>query len=134
MMAGFNYFVQIANSIKPAVRDVVKKTAFDGKANIQGQIRANGQIDTGFMVNGVYVVTSEGSTYSGGDKALPEVAGPSDESSAFIASAAEYSVYQNYGTSRIPARPFWEPGIEKTRPSFEAAIAAIESKMAEAAS
>lgn len=132
-MAGYNYFAQIAESIKPAVRAVVKKTAFDAKANIQGQIRANGQIDTGFMINGVYTVTSEGSTYGGGDKALPEVAGPSDESSAFVASAAEYSVYQNYGTSRIPARPFWEPGIEKTRPGFESAIAAIQDKMAEAA-
>lgn len=134
MAESFNKFAQVAAALKTASGQVVRKTAFDLKANAQAQIRANGQIDTGFMVNGVYVVTSKESTYAGGHDALPEVAKPTDDTSALVASAASYSAAQNYGTVHLPARPFWEPSIDKTKPGFEQAISAIEGKLKEAAS
>lgn len=128
-MAGFDHFPQISDALHTALSQVIRKTAFDGQANIQRVIQANGQIDTGFMLNSVYVVTSDSSTYAGGDKALPEVESPPDDLTAYIAVAANYGVYQNYGTRFQPARPFVEPGVELTRPGFEQAIAAIESKL-----
>jgi hypothetical protein len=134
MSKSFNHFGKIAESIKPACSQVVRKVALDAQANIQAQIVANNQIDTGFMLNSVYTQTSDGSTYKGGENALPETARPSKETEAHIAVGANYAVHQNYGTRFLPPRPFWEPGIERTRPGFEQAMKIIEQKMREAAS
>lgn len=133
-MEEFNHFPSLAEALPGVLSQVVRKTAFDGQANIQAQIRSNNQIDTGFMLNSVYVKTGQESTYTGGEHALPEVEAPPDEQTAYIGVAAYYGMYQNYGTRFQPARPFFEPGIEATRPGFEAAIGAIEDKLREAAS
>jgi len=157
-MESFNNFGKIAEALPVVCGQIVRKTAFDCQANIQSFIRANGQIDTGFMVNSVYTVTSEGSTYgakvgpsaskrTGVRKAsarrikvalaaqkqveeqlLPEVGG-ADQTTAYVAVAANYAVYQNYGTRFQPGKPFFEPGIEQTRPGFDAACAALEEKL-----
>ena len=129
MAEGFNHWGQIANALPKVLSQVVRKTAFDGKANIQKRIQTNGQIDTGFMFGSVYVVTSEESTYRGGEKALPEIGKPEDDQTAYVAVAAEYAAPQNYGTRYLPPRPFFEPGMDDTRPGFEAALSAIESKL-----
>ncbi len=124
-MDEFNHFGQIADALPEMLGQIVRKTAFDCQANIQGFIRANGQIDTGFMVNSVYTVTSEGSTYSGGVDALPEVGG-ADQTTAYVAVAANYAVYQEFGTRFMPGKPFFYPGVEATRGSFEAACSRLE--------
>lgn len=129
----FNHWKAIADALTPACVAVVKKTATDLQANIQARIRANGQIDTGFMLNSVYTVTSDGSTYQGGSDALPQVGAPSSPTEAYVAVAAKYGIYQNYGTRFQPGRAFFEPGVEATRPGFDAAISAIEQKLNEAA-
>lgn len=133
MAKSFNRFDDIARAIRPACKLVVKKTALDCQANIQGQIVANDQVDTGFMLNSVYTVTSEGSSYKGGSDALSPISGPSSELEAFVAVAAHYGHVQNYGSSFQPGRPFFEPGVERTRPGFEAALNAIVEKMRRAA-
>ncbi len=133
MADSFNHFSNIAEALPQVLSQVVRKTAFDAQGHIQGFIRSNGQIDTGFMVNSVYTVTSEGSTYSGGEKALPEVGRPDNPQTAYVAVGAAYAVYQNYGSRFMPGKPFFEPGIEATRPGFERACAAIEEKLREAA-
>ena len=133
MAESFNHFGNIAAALPGVCSKVVRKTAFDLKANIQGNIQANGQVDTGFMLNSAYVVTSRESTYTGGEKALPEIGRPPDDQTAYAAVAAEYAEYQNYGTSRLPARPFFEPAVDVVRPGFESAVAAIQDRLAEAA-
>jgi hypothetical protein len=129
----FNHFAKIAAAIPPAAAQVVRKTAFDAQGHIQGQIRANDQVDTGFMIGSVYVQTSDESTYKGGAKALPEVARPGNETTAHVAVAAKYAVPQNYGTAYMPGRPFFEPGMERTRAGFEKALALIKIAMEKAA-
>jgi hypothetical protein len=136
MATTYNHFPQIANALDDVLGQVVRKTAFDLQANMQAQIRANHQIDTGFMINSVYVRTSEQSTYSAsgdpmkkGQTKLPEVEAPPDKHTAFVAVAAGYGYWQNYGTSRIPARPFLEPSIATTMPAFEEALARVDEKI-----
>lgn len=163
MADSFNHFSNIADALPQVLSQVVRKTAFDCQAHIQGFIRSNGQIDTGFMLNSVYTVTDEGSTYGAkvGPKAskrtgirkpsarrikaalaaqkqveeqlLPEVERPDSPTTAYVAVGAAYAIHQNYGTRFMPGKPFFEPGIEATRPGFERACAAIEAKLAEAA-
>ncbi len=133
MAESFNHFGNIAKALPQVLSQVVRKTAFDCQGHIQGFIRSNGQIDTGFMLNSVYVRTYDESTYSGGAKALPEVERPDNAQTAYCAVGAEYGLYQNYGTRYMPGRPFFEPGVEATRPGFEAACRAIEAKLKEVA-
>jgi hypothetical protein len=132
MATNFNNWNKVADSIKPACKLVVKKTAQDGEGNVKAEIQAKGLIDTGFMFNSVYNITSDSSTYKGGAKAFPELARPG-ETEAYIAVAAEYAVYPNYGTIYQAARPFFEPGIERTRAGFDKAMQLIKQKMEEAA-
>ncbi len=133
MAEGMNHFAEIADLFPRVAGRIVRKTAFDMQVAIQARMRTNGQIDTGFLVNSVYVETSEESTYQGGDaRALPEIAGPETPLSASVGIAASYAVYQNYGTRYQPARPFLEPAVEDVRPGFETACAALEQALREA--
>lgn len=140
MAESFNHFGQIAEVLPEVLGQVVRKTAFDGLANCQSVIRANGQIDTGFMINSGYVRTYDESTYGQGTASpskgaylTPEVERPPDKLTAYFGFGANYSYWQNYGTRFMAARPFLEPGIELTRPGFEEALSKIEDKLKEVA-
>lgn len=130
-MENFNHIDAAIRGLQAGLHDLAIKVTFDAQANIQAQIRANEQVDTGFMLNSVYVRTSQGSTYRGGENALPEVDNPKDDFTGYVAVAASYAGYQNYGTVNMPARPFFEPGLEKTKASFEEASVLIEKKLHE---
>src|SRR6266852_5935155 len=101
----FNHFSAIADALRPALAEIVNETADVLVGAIQEQIRSNGQVKTGAMVDGIHKEDGV------------------DELSKNIMSAVDYWVYQNYGTRYIPARPFVEPGIERTRPEFEEKLA-----------
>lgn len=126
----FNHFPQIADQLDKALSQAVRKTAFD----LQAAAASNAPVDTGYLRNSIYVKTSQDSTYSGGDKDLPEVESPPDDKTAYVAVGAYYGVYVNYGHhtrsgSFVPAQPFWEPAVDATQASFEAALSAIESQL-----
>jgi|SRR5450631_3528647 len=132
-MAGFNHWGSVAEAVDTAASQVVRKTALDAQGHIQQHIQANGQIDTGFMLNSVYTVTSEGSSYTGGEHALAAVAAPPDNKTAYVAVAADYGEIQELGSRYMPGRPFFFPGMDDTRPGLDAAMALIKAKMEEAA-
>lgn len=132
-MADINRFSALADALPEVCSQVVRKTALDAQGNIQAQIQSNDQIDTGFMFNSVYTQTDEGSTYKGGEKALPETEQPEDKMTAHVAVAASYGAPQNYGTRFLPARPFFEPGMERARQGMDAAMELIEQKWNEIA-
>ena len=111
MVTGFNHFNQIADALPFALAEIVSETADEGRQNIQGFIVSNGQVLTGFMHDSVHVEN-----------------GP-NEQTKFIICGAPYGIYQNYGTRFMPGRPFWEPGIEQTRPGFETRLANLESRL-----
>ncbi len=135
-MKSFNHFPTIVKELDQAQSDVVRRTAFQLQAAMQTKIRANGQIDTGFMVNSVYTRTYTDSTYSGIGAPthkhvapFEQVERPPDDKTAYVAVAARYGFWQNYGTHKMAARPFLEPSVDLVRPDFEAALAAIETKL-----
>jgi HK97 gp10 family phage protein len=134
MMANsFNNWQAIADALIPACKDAVANTAQKAQSNIQDVIKTNGQIDTGRMYNGIYNVSAEGSNYPGGDKMLPDVPKPESELEATVAAGAEYSVFQNNGTIYIAPRPFFEPGMDRTRADFDAAMETVAKRLEDAA-
>lgn len=96
------------------------------------QILANDQFDSGALVNSPYVATSAGSGYSqaaaaarGRDPSvqLQDDIGPSAAGHADVALAVSHADPQNYGTTVLPARPFFEPALERVDDQLEAALA-----------
>ncbi len=111
MATSFNHFADIAAALPLVLGEIVSETADEGRQNIQGFIVSNGQVLTGYMHDSVHVED-----------------GP-DALTKFIICGAPYGIYQNYGTRFMPGRPFWEPGIEQTRPGFEARLGTLESRL-----
>jgi HK97 gp10 family phage protein len=128
-MPGTNNFEAIANNFKPALSQIVRKAALD----IQAQAQQNAPVDTGFLKNSIYTVTSQDSTYGnagtppGDATMLPEVAAPEDETTAYVAVGASYGIYQEMGTRFQPAQPFLGPAVETVSQSFDAIMQKLES-------
>ena len=132
-MLGFNNWFKVAAALKPAAAEVVRDEAFFIADAIQAQIQANGQIDTGFMYDSVYASTMTESTYGGGTPPgdsyrLPEVKPENDQQGVFGV-AANYGIYQNYGTRYLPPRPFFEPGIATGEAQFDVYMATMEARI-----
>ena len=126
MATSFNHYSQLATAFHEACKQVVIKTAMDMAA----EAASRAVRDTGFMANSIYTVTSEGSTYTGGSsKSLPQVPGPENDTTAYVAVGASYSLYVEMGTVHSPDQPFFYPAVEATRGPFEAALATIEDAM-----
>lgn len=124
-----NNWQMIADAFPGLTSQAVRKTALDAQGNIKAHIVINDQVDTGFMLGSVYVVTSEGSDYKGGPRALPEVAAPPDDQTAYVAVAAEYAMFPNYGTVNQTGNAFFEPGMDEARIALDAAMSLVAKKL-----
>lgn len=108
-MMEFNHFAQIGEALESAAQTSMQTIGSAAVQHIQEHIQANGQIRTGYMLNSV---TSDGETVTVG---------------------ADYAVYQNYGTRYLPARPFFEPGLDDTEADIDSAVKDIVTAMEGAA-
>src|SRR5579883_2787656 len=102
-MAGYNKWGLVALQLQKECTDLVAQTAENGQTHVQTHMLANGQYRSGFMHDAVYANTSRGSSYGAtgtppGDSYLLPEAGPAGPYTAYYGCAANYSVYQNYGT------------------------------------
>jgi hypothetical protein len=111
MATSFNNFGLIADALPLVCGQIVSEAADKCRQNIQYIIVTNGQVLTGYMHDSTHVE-----------------AGP-NEQTKFVICGAPYGIFQNYGTRFMPGRPFWEPGIEQTRPKFEALGVTMESRL-----
>ena len=64
---------------------------------------------------------------------LAELPPPPDGTAAYVAVGANYGIYVELGTTRRAAKPYFYPAVEAVRPSFDAAMSAIQAKLEEAA-
>lgn len=102
----------------------------EGQAKIN--VRENGQIDTGFMVNTVYTVGASQNNYAQtwadgeykstkrpgewvDEKKAPEMA-PSSDDSAIVAVGAEYAIYQE------AAKSFLYKALQQSKGAFGATV------------
>lgn len=85
-------------------RAVVRKTAYD----IEASAKAIAPVDTGNLKNSI----------SHSDLRI----GTSGQLVAEIGPTANYGIFLELGTSRMPAQPFMGPAADRHTPSFEAAM------------
>lgn len=133
MSDDFNNWDKIAERFDKAISQIVRKSALD----IQAGYQQRAHVDTGFMKNSAYVVTSDSSSYGNvqqpqkGQELLPEIAKPDDDHTAYMAIGANYAYIEEFGGVHHPAHPALTPAFEAVRPSFEAALGKIEDKLKE---
>lgn len=161
MSNSFNHFNAIADALEPALSKVVRKTAFDIQAKaaasaptdtgfLRNSIYVTG---TGFNTYGRGVQRVKPLSTKGhisrrrlqnfvkrrerqrAQEAmlLAEVPPPPDPTSAYVAVGASYGAYVEFGTTRQAAKPYFYPAVTAVKPGFDAAIAAIQAKLEEAA-
>lgn len=136
---------KLAGELRQQAAKAVRKAAFD----IEAKAKIAAPVDTGFLRNSIYTVTSRSSRYGGAQsraenhaskkyagtrksklgkrvsvegQMFNEVEQPTSDLEAIVTVGAEYGAYGELGTSRMPARPFLGPAAEAVRPSFEAAM------------
>lgn len=128
MSSAFNRWNDLANALPGLCSEAVSQVARAGKEHVQEHIRANNQIRTGRMLNGIYASTPEGSDYAGGEKALPEEK-PSSDTEAIVGAATEYSIFNEMGTVHMSAKPFFIPGFDDTRSDLDQAMQQLAQKL-----
>lgn len=115
----FNLFQAIANTIPEAVAQANQDVADQAVANIQARIIANGQVETGTMLNSVH----DEAQSDGSQNVIVDCQNEEGE---------YYAAYPNYGTIHQAANPFFEPGLEDTQDAMDEALAGIVAAMAKA--
>lgn len=90
---------QAEREIRARVQALAAKAALD----IEAHAKARAPVDTGLLRNSITAV-----------EVTPD--------SWLITSPVRYSVFVNYGTSKMAARPYMEPAVEAVRPMLEAGL------------
>lgn len=108
---------------------LIRETAFAIQGKAQTSIAAIPLVDTGAMMNSIFVVTETRSTYAQATaratkdnpdvEMLPEPGRP-PRLTAIVAVGAAYALFHEEGTARgIAARPFLRPAVEDMRREWE---------------
>lgn len=123
----FDKLPELRGELRQQASVAIRKVASNVKARATPAV----PIDTGFLVNSIYVSTHTESEYQEAKgeaesaeptrTMLPEVERPG-ELQAVVAVGAEYGAYVEYGTHKMAARPYLGPAAEAVRPGFEAAM------------
>jgi hypothetical protein len=136
----YDILPELAVKIEEVLSKEVRKAAFDIAGHAMANIKTNGQVDTGFMMNSVYVEPggSGANPYeygrvgpeNKGQELLPKVEKPSKPTEAIVAVGANYGIFQELGTVHQPARPYFTPAVEYVAPQFLRALELLEEKLA----
>lgn len=103
-----NNFAQIRKGLERKAAMLVKKTAMDWEAQAKSIAKQKGVFDTGTLINSIQA----------------EEVGPYHW---VIRVNVEYGAYNEYGTVRMPARPFFGPAGVIVRPQFLRALRQVVS-------
>lgn len=101
-----NRLPSIAAQLPGAVRAVIGKTV----ADVETGAKQRAPVDTGNLRNSITGKLTGGA-------------------SGEVSTGVEYAVFQEHGTRFQPGTPFMTPAAEAARPGFEAAVAALASKL-----
>ena len=122
MIEEFNRWHEVAEEIDQQVNKLVRKTAFDAERIAKPLARW----DTGFMRNALYVRLEDGGDFHSlstppGYVEFPEIAAP-PHNEALLVGGAGHTIYNEFGTSHMAAKPMIVPAIEAIRQPFLEAL------------
>ncbi len=98
MFVRSNDLPKLVNGMEAAVAEEVRKTVFDIEASAKMKVA----VDTGNLMN--------------------SITGSADGLSGEVGTGVDYAVYQEYGTTKMPAHPYMTPAAEAAWPEFLAGV------------
>jgi len=116
---GFNHFPAISSEILNQLEQAIAKATLDIEAQVKDGWSSSSPsragdppgIDTGTLANSIE-----------SDINRSELTGE-------VGTALEYGPHLEFGTTRMPARPWLRPAVAKVAPSFEAYLRSIEDHL-----
>jgi HK97 gp10 family phage protein len=94
------------------VDEAVRATAFQ----VEAAAKSMSPVDTGANAASIYTRTSKGTSGTPGD--LGDILPAVELCEAVIGPSMEYSAHLEWGTSRMPARPYLTPAAEQNAKNF----------------
>lgn len=108
-MEGIDKLKQVMSTATPSLKKDIENTLIDAALSLQERtmknLTDNKSVRTGTLVK------SFGRT--------PEIRKANGEISVIAGTDVEYAPYVEYGTSRMPAKPYFNPAFEETRSELE---------------
>jgi hypothetical protein len=138
----FDNIPVVAQRLHGAVAKLVKTAAF----NVETRAKNHATVDTGAMKSAIYTVTREGS-WRGGDPGGYESATaealslnpkaemqdeeprPERDTLAIVHAGMNYSVYVEYGTGKMAAKPFMAPAAAEEQPRLQQALGVLAREL-----
>lgn len=137
-----NLFAELSKRFAKEVQDAIVAFVLHLEGLIKRNIVEIDAIQTGFMLNSVYISSGGKSTYPaaeaaankagvGRDQVLPET--KPGENETIIGMAAEYAAIIEFGAqyksgAYRPARPFFVPAVEEARQTLDKLLAEIGAR------
>jgi HK97 gp10 family phage protein len=126
---------EVSEHLHVALAKIIKTAAF----NIEARAKNEAVVDTGAMRAAIYTVTRNSSGYSSaaaqaeslqpGAPMQTEVPPPEKDTSAVVHAGMNYSVYVEYGTTKMAAQPFIAPAVAAEQPNFQQAIRRLAGEL-----
>ncbi len=95
------------NELRAALPDIVA----DGAAVIEAEIRARAPVRTGSLANAIDTIESHSTDTASATVQVDDSAQGQQE---------HYAIFDEFGTSKQPARPFFRPGVQAAAPRAQA--------------
>jgi HK97 gp10 family phage protein len=102
----YNHFPKLTAALRTAVHDIVMETCF----GIETTAKIRCPVDTGALRASIHTE-------------------PLSETSGEVGTNIEYSVYVEYGTSKMGAQPYMTPAAEAERRHFMRKMSDLESRL-----
>lgn len=139
----FSRFKEVRDRFPAEVARIRKATALQIDGLIKRNIVASDIIDTGFLLNSVYIADEDGSSYASAQSAAssrnaagtmaPEVEPGDGETvvgmGAAYAAPIEFGAHNEDGSVRTDARPFFIPAVEEGRALYLANMQKLKDKL-----
>lgn len=129
----FNHIPALIEALPKIGMDAITKVGFDIEAHAKANASEMGAVDTGNMMNSVYTSAPGKSSYSGGNRRLPEEK-PSSDTEVVVGVGADYSIYVDAGTHRMPGRPFFSQAVYTAKATLDHLASQVLNKGIEDAS
>ena len=135
-----NNLPRAPGALRDFAQQALAKIAFDIEASAKDNVTDMGAIDTGALKNSGYTSTPDSSTYPSavsGAQGLnpdanfaPEVR-PAHALEVVIGFSAGYALYVDFGTAKMPGRPFFSQAVYGAKPTIDRLLGKELQNMAE---
>ncbi|MFZ6813748.1 HK97-gp10 family putative phage morphogenesis protein [Undibacterium sp. Rencai35W] len=106
-VTGLDDFAASVDALHNALRAALPDIVVDGAAIIEAEIRARAPVRTGNLASAIDTIETHGIDTASAIVQIDDSAQGQQE---------HYAIFEEFGTSKQPARPFFRPGVQAAAP------------------